>query len=196
MWGYLLGLLWLLVIILCDFLIFVHFICLFLFSLILLLRIWRFLKCLVSGIIWGLFSWNQGFLCKETLIIEEDYAWNPSTFACECDKNCDISEYLKDYTFTKGLVKWIKGLQNELVVACDEVIGTPEIIPIESVIKKDYYLPYTIFLATILLSVHKTAITDTMPNIILISYWYCDGWIERNQYQIPWTLIFWWYNKY
>ena len=27
---------------------------------------------------------------------EEDYVWNPSTFNCEYDKDCEIGEYLKD----------------------------------------------------------------------------------------------------
>ena len=27
--------------------------------------------------------------------LKEDYDWNSSTLACECDKNCEILEYLK-----------------------------------------------------------------------------------------------------
>ena len=27
----------------------------------------------------------------------KDYAWNPSLCACECDKDCEIDEYLKNY---------------------------------------------------------------------------------------------------
>ena len=27
---------------------------------------------------------------------EGDYAWNPSTCACECDQDCDMRKYLTD----------------------------------------------------------------------------------------------------
>ena len=30
-----------------------------------------------------------------------DYVWNPSTCACECDKDCEIDEYLKNSTCVK-----------------------------------------------------------------------------------------------
>ena len=52
-------------------------------------------------------------------VCEEDYAWNPSIGACECDKYCDICEYLEDCTLMKSLV-------NDLVVTCDEILNTPE----------------------------------------------------------------------
>ena len=28
-------------------------------------------------------------------VCKEDYAWNPRICACECDKDCEIEEYLK-----------------------------------------------------------------------------------------------------
>ena len=37
--------------------------------------------------------------CKQSIDkgrCDEEYIWNPSTFACECDKSCDVAEYL-DY---------------------------------------------------------------------------------------------------
>ena len=49
----------------------------------------------------------------------EDAAWNPSTCACECDKDCEISEYLKD-------CKCMKSLVGDLVAMCDEIEHTVE----------------------------------------------------------------------
>ena len=51
----------------------------------------------------------QNHSCKE------DYAWNPSTCASECDKYCEIGEYLKDCICMKNLV-------GGLVIICDEII--------------------------------------------------------------------------
>ena len=31
------------------------------------------------------------------------YIWNPSTYACECDKDCGTSEYWKDCECMKSL---------------------------------------------------------------------------------------------
>ena len=45
---------------------------------------------------------------------EEDYAWNLSRYACECDKDCEIGEYLKD-------CKCIKSFGNDLLVTCNEI---------------------------------------------------------------------------
>ena len=36
---------------------------------------------------------------------KKDYARNPSICACECDKNCDINEYLKKLHLGKQY-KW------------------------------------------------------------------------------------------
>ena len=37
-------------------------------------------------------------------VCEEDYAWNPSICACECDKDCEVGEYLKNCTSSKVLL--------------------------------------------------------------------------------------------
>ena len=36
--------------------------------------------------------------CKNSIKhkCKQDYAYNPPTCACECDKNCDIDEYFKN----------------------------------------------------------------------------------------------------
>ena len=50
--------------------------------------------------------------------------------ACECDKDCEIDKYLKQCTC-------IKRILDDLVFMCDEIIDTPEIVPIESIDKKN-----------------------------------------------------------
>ena len=50
-------------------------------------------------------------------VYKEDYAWNPSICASECDKVCDIDEYLKCCTR-------IKSLDNNLLTTCDEIVDT------------------------------------------------------------------------
>ena len=48
-------------------------------------------------------EWNEnkcGYGCKEDLVsklvCDKGYMWNPSTCSCECDKYCEIGQYL-DY---------------------------------------------------------------------------------------------------
>ena len=39
------------------------------------------------------------FECKELIdkgVCDRGYIWNPSNYECECDKSCDVVEYL-DY---------------------------------------------------------------------------------------------------
>lgn len=48
---------------------------------------------------------------------KEGYACNPGICGCECDKDCNISEYLKDFEGVKSLV-------DDLVVRSDETEET------------------------------------------------------------------------
>ena len=48
---------------------------------------------------------------------DEGYIWNPSNCKCECDKSCDVGEYL-DYKNCKCRKK----LANKLVEECTENI--------------------------------------------------------------------------
>ena len=50
-------------------------------------------------------------------VCDRGYAWNPSKCECECDKSCDIGEYL-DYENCKCR----KRLINKLVEECNETI--------------------------------------------------------------------------
>ena len=47
----------------------------------------------------------------------KDFIWNPSNCECECDKNCDIDEYL-DYKSCKCRKK----LADKLIDECTETI--------------------------------------------------------------------------
>ena len=75
---------------------------------------------------------------------EKDYDSNPTTCACECDKGCDIGVYCKGCESIKSCV-------DDIVATCDEVVDTPQTTSIKSINQKDYYLPYTFFLAIIYL---------------------------------------------
>ena len=58
--------------------------------------------------------------CKELIdkgVCDKGYAWNPRNCECECDKSCDISEYL-DYENCKCR----KRLMDKLVEECNENI--------------------------------------------------------------------------
>ena len=50
--------------------------------------------------------WNEDkcmFECKELTdkgVYDKGFIWNPSNYHCECDKSCDIGEYL-DYSNCK-----------------------------------------------------------------------------------------------
>ena len=50
-------------------------------------------------------------------VCDKGYAWNPSNCECECDKSCDVGEYL-DYETCKCK----KRLINKLVDECTETI--------------------------------------------------------------------------
>ena len=58
--------------------------------------------------------------CKKPITYDacEDYVWNPSACACECDKDSDMGEYLNNCTSKKSLA-------DDLVVICDETENTP-----------------------------------------------------------------------
>ena len=50
-------------------------------------------------------------------VCDKDFIWNPSNCECECDKSCDIGEYL-DYENCKCR----KGLIDKLVDECTETV--------------------------------------------------------------------------
>ena len=54
---------------------------------------------------------------------DEGFIWNPSNCECECDKSCDIGEYL-DYKNCN----WRKKIVDKLVEECSENIDENEML--------------------------------------------------------------------
>ena len=66
--------------------------------------------------------------CKELIdkgTCDEGFIWNPSNCECECDKNCDIGEYL-DYENCKCR----KELADKLIDECAETIDETKLVNI------------------------------------------------------------------
>ena len=51
------------------------------------------------------------------------YVWNPSNSECECDKSCDVGEYL-DYENCK----YRKRLGDKLIEECNEIVDEVKIV--------------------------------------------------------------------
>ena len=67
---------------------------------------------------------------------DKGFIWNPSNCECECDKSCDIEEYL-DYKNCKCKKKIIDKLAEE----CSENIyenETTDIIPLDAILLNVY----------------------------------------------------------
>ena len=60
-------------------------------------------------------------------VCDKGYAWNPSNCECECDKSCDVGEYL-DYENCKCR----KRLVDKLVEECNENIEETSLVKINS----------------------------------------------------------------
>ena len=61
--------------------------------------------------------------CKESIdkgVCDKRFTWNPSNCECECDKCCDIGEYL-DYSNSKCWKKLVDKLIGECTESIDEV---------------------------------------------------------------------------
>ena len=73
-------------------------------------------------------KWNNSkYQCEYKILLSEDYTCNPSKCGSECDKDCDIGEYLKDCTF-------LKSLGDNLLVRCDKTVDTQRLH--QSVLKR------------------------------------------------------------
>ena len=51
---------------------------------------------------------------------DKGFIWNPSNCECECDKSCDVGEYL-DYENCKCIKKTVDKLTEECIENIDEV---------------------------------------------------------------------------
>ena len=82
--------------------------------------------------------------CKELIdkeICDKGFIWNPSNCECECDKSCDVEEYL-DYANCKCR----KRLIDKLVEKCSESINEKELHSNEMILKKCVVLVvYTLY---------------------------------------------------
>ena len=65
---------------------------------------------------------------------DKGFIWNPSTYECECDKACDIGEYL-DY----GNCKCRKKLCDKLVDECTETVEEVKLAKITLVENENSY---------------------------------------------------------
>ena len=74
--------------------------------------------------------------CKELIDKDESdkgFIWNPSNCKCECNKSCDIGEYLDYWN-----CKWRKKLVNKLIEECTENVEETKLVektPTENVHK-------------------------------------------------------------
>ena len=87
-------------------------------------------------------------------VCEEDYMWNRSICACECDKDSGINEYLKQCTCMRNLV-----------VTWKEIVDTSVTTSINSINKINNWLLCVVLLAileTSLFSITKTWVSDRL----------------------------------
>ena len=72
-------------------------------------------------------------------VCDREYAWNPSNCECECDKSCDVGEYVN--------CKCRKRLVDELVEECNENIDESKLTEIALFeCKNECVFYYTVFI--------------------------------------------------
>ena len=98
------------------------------------------------------------------MVCDKGYIWNPSNCACECDKLCDIGQYLdyKNYVCRKSLV-------DKLVEECINVIDgdtmyneTLSINPNDCPSRRPYVVLFIVFLS----------ISVIVSSIFIYFHWY------------------------
>ena len=127
--------------------------------------------------------------CKELIdkgVCDEGYAWNPSNYECECDKSCDIGEYL-DYENCKCT----KRLVDKLVDECDENIEETNLVKINSIkCKNNSCILYIVLLFNILCNKHfwSVLILFTMDTWMVLKkmFLYMIMFIKRKIIIIEW----------
>ena len=90
--------------------------------------------------------------CKELIdkgICDKGFIWNPSNCECECDKSCDIGEYLdyENYKCRKKLV-------GKLIDECTETIEETSLVKINSTKCKSNYCILYIVLFSIFFTIN------------------------------------------
>ena len=115
-------------------------------------------------------------------ICDKGFIWNPSNCECECDKNCDIGEYL-DYKNCKCR----KRLADKLIDICTESIEevkSAEIIPFEN--KNNYKYNSCIVYIALMIAVFRifTGITIYLVYCnwsLITNNIYCFKFNNRNK---------------
>ena len=110
--------------------------------------------------------------CKELIdkgVCDNGYVWNPSNCECECDKSCNIGEYL-DYSNCKCRKKLIDPLLEE----CTENINETKLVNITIENKNNNYAVYKVLFGIFFVI--------SCGTIIYIVY---HGYVNRIKYHLP-----------
>ena len=99
-------------------------------------------------------------------MIDKGYAWNPSNCECECDKSCDVGEYL-DYENCKC---W-KKLVDELVDECTKKVEELKLVKITSTENENKHKYSSCTLGIVLFSIIFT-IKIGIGTYFVYSRWY------------------------
>ena len=102
---------------------------------------------------------------------DEEFIWNPSNCECECEKSCDIGEYL-DYKNCMSR----KSIVDKLVEECTKIVDENKI--------------YNETLSTILLNDLSSDSVFCTPYVVLFAVFLVTGVIISSVF-----LYFYWYSK-
>ena len=102
-------------------------------------------------------------------VCDKGFIWNPSNCECECDKSCDVGEYL-DYKNCKGRKKLVDKLVEECIETVEEVklakIASTELHIAENVCKCSSCMLYIVLFSIIFTSNVETG------RYFLYFYWH------------------------
>ena len=99
-------------------------------------------------------------------VCDKGFIWNPSNYECECDKNCDIDEYL-DYEDCKCR----KQLSDKLIDECTKTIEEMKLTSITFTENENNYECSSCIVYVVLMIIVFTIFTG---NIVYLVYynWY------------------------
>ena len=101
------------------------------------------------------------------------FIWNPSNCECECDKACDVGEYL-DYENCRWRKKLVDKLVDECVETVEEVKNAK--ITLAENVNKYKYTSCTVY--SVLFSIFFT-INIGIGTYYIYSYWYLKKDVTR-----------------
>ena len=105
------------------------------------------------------------------MVCDKGYIWNPSNCVCECDKLCDIGQYL----YYKNCV-CRKSLVDELVEECINVIDGDTMYNETSATSSNGCSSYTTYIT--LFSVFLS-ISVVISGVFVYFHWYGESLIQR-----------------